>query len=82
MAYQLKSLQIDQPGSIFIIIKLFMMIRQVEGQAHGLHHPSIMLTCPCNVDPLTPFFYIVKFGSTRVYLDFLFCSKTEIVGTR
>ena len=25
----------------------------------------IMLTCPCNVDPLTPHFYIVKLGYQR-----------------
>ena len=27
-----------------------------------------MLTCPCNVHPLTPHFYIVKLGFTGVYL--------------
>ena len=31
----------------------------------------IMLTCPCNVDPLTFHFYIVKFGFTEVYTIFL-----------
>ena len=31
-----------------------------------------MLTCPCNVDPLTPHFYIVKLGFTGVYIIFLF----------
>ena len=30
-----------------------------------------MLTCPCNVDPLTPHFYIVKLGFTGVYNFFL-----------
>ena len=30
-----------------------------------------MLTCPCNVDPLTPHFYIVKPGFTVVYIFFL-----------
>ena len=40
-----------------------------------------MLTCPCNVDPLTPQFHIVKFGFTGVYIIFYFCSKTLIVGT-
>ena len=34
----------------------------------------IMLTCPCNVDPLTPNFYIVKLGFTGVNIIFLFCS--------
>ena len=28
----------------------------------------IMLTCQCNVDPLTPHFYIVKLGFTGVYI--------------
>ena len=32
----------------------------------------IMLTCPCNVDLCTPHFYIVKSGSTEVYIVFLF----------
>ena len=27
----------------------------------------IMKTCPCNVHPLTPHFYIVKLGFTGVY---------------
>ena len=29
-----------------------------------------------NYDPLKPNFYIVKLGFTRVYIIFLFCSKT------
>ena len=33
---------------------------------------NIMLTCPCNEDPLTSHFYIVKLGCTRVYIFFLF----------
>ena len=32
----------------------------------------IRITCPCNVDPLTPHFYIVKLGFTGVYIIFLF----------
>ena len=31
-----------------------------------IENTSIMLTCPCNVDPLTPHFSIVKLGFTRV----------------
>ena len=31
-----------------------------------------MLTSPCDVDPLTPHFYIVKLGFTGVYIIFLF----------
>ena len=45
----------------------------------------IMQTCPCNVYPLTPYFYIVKLGLTGALLIDLFsyfCSKTYIVGTR
>ena len=29
---------------------------------------TIMITCPCNVDPLTPYFYIVKWGFTGVFI--------------
>ena len=32
----------------------------------------IMQTCPCNVHPLKPHFYIVKVGFTGVYIIFLF----------
>ena len=32
---------------------------------------TIMLTCPCNVDPLTLHFYIVKVGFTGLYIFFL-----------
>ena len=31
-----------------------------------------MQTCPCNEDPLTPHFYIVKLGFIGVYIIFLF----------
>ena len=43
---------------------------------------DIAKTSPCNEDPLTPHLYIVKLGFTGVYIIFLFCSKTMIVGTR
>ena len=33
---------------------------------------SIRITCLCNVDPLTPHFYIVKVGFTGVSIIFLF----------
>ena len=35
---------------------------------------TIIKTCPCNVDPLTPHFYIhvVELGFTGVYIIFLF----------
>ena len=36
-----------------------------------LQYFIIMLTCPCNVHPLTPHFYIVKLGFTGVYIIFL-----------
>ena len=32
----------------------------------------IMKTCPCNVYPIEPHFYIVKLGFAGVYLFFLF----------
>ena len=37
---------------------------------------NIMITCPCNVYPLTSHFYIVKLGFTGVYIFSYFCSKT------
>ena len=39
-----------------------------------------MLTCPCNVDPLTPHFYIVKVGFTGVYIIFLFLLRNIYCG--
>ena len=32
----------------------------------------IRITCPCDLYPLTPHFYIVKMGFTGVYIIFLF----------
>ena len=34
----------------------------------------IRITCPCNVYPLTPHFYIVKLGFAGVYIFSYFCS--------
>ena len=36
----------------------------------------ITKSSPCNEDPLTPHFYIVKLGITGVYMFSCFCSKT------
>ena len=33
---------------------------------------SLTITCPCDLHPLTPHFYIVKLGFTGVYFFFLF----------
>ena len=41
---------------------------RVDTKAHLSIH--IMQICPCNVDPLTSHFYIVKFGFTGVYIMF------------
>ena len=40
--------------------------------AHTLYVHHIMQTCPYNVDPLAPHFYIVKLGFTGVYFILLF----------
>ena len=43
---------------------------------------SIMLTCLCNVEPLTTHFYIVTLGSTGVHIPLTFFAiKKENVGT-
>ena len=45
-----------------------------EGTDNGveLDHYLIRKTCPCNVYPLIPHFYIAKLGYAGVYLFFLF----------
>ena len=45
-----------------------MMNTEIKMIAHGIEN---MLTCPCDVDPLTPHFHIVNLGLTRVYIIFL-----------
>ena len=42
---------------------------------------SITKTSPCNEDPLTPSFYIVKLGFTGVIIFILIFALTLIVGT-
>ena len=46
----------------------------IVGGSHknSLARIIIRITCLCNVDPLTPHFYIVKLGFTGVYIIFLF----------
>ena len=36
-----------------------------------------MLTCPCNVDSLTPHFYIVKVGFEGIYIFLVFALKPD-----
>ena len=48
------------------------MIEAVSVCCNILVHPNIiMLTCLCNIDPLTPHFHIVKLEFTWVYIIFL-----------
>ena len=37
-----------------------------------IYEINFMLSCPCNVDPLTSHFHIVKLWFTRVYIIFIF----------
>ena len=39
---------------------------------HSEAESSIMIICLCNVDPLTPHFYIGKLGCTGLYIIVLF----------
>ena len=62
-----------------------MIKRQIERLINGALHAistarvfqakrlvkHIMITHPCNVDPLTSHFYILKLGFTGVYIFFL-----------
>ena len=45
---------------------------QLQMVIQCIYDQHIMLTCLCNVHPLTPHFYIVKLGFTGVYIIFLF----------
>ena len=60
-----------------------LQIRQLESSEDKLdnkavekwdnnHFQIITKTCPCNVNPLEPHFYIIKMGFAEVYLFFLF----------
>ena len=40
---------------------------QHDCKTYSLLTGSIRIKCPCNLHPLTPIFYIVKLGSTRIY---------------
>ena len=54
------------------------MISSAFGCVVGI---NIRITCPCDLYPLTPHFYIVKLGFTEVYYFLIFTPK-QIVGTR
>ena len=43
-----------------------------ESRGQGFEHHCITKTCPCNVYPLIPHFYIVKLGYAGECLFFLF----------
>ena len=51
-------------------VSLELMISLNKQQTSGIQ--GIRKTCPCNVYPLEPYFYIVKLGYAGVYLFFLF----------
>ena len=41
-----------------------------DSSDYSLESPCIMITCPYDLEPLTPHFYIVKLGFTGVYIIF------------
>ena len=54
----------------YLIMKKFGLKKMAKLLSHGIYLPgtlNIMQTCPCNVYPLTPNFYIAKLGCTGVY---------------
>ena len=53
-----------------------MVMTKSPKQGNTANRLSIMLTSPCNEQPLTPHFYLEKVGFTRVYIFSYFCSKT------
>ena len=46
------------------------VVSPVDGAVVILRN-GIMITCPCNIHPLTPYFYIVKLGFTGISIIFL-----------
>ena len=56
-----------------INVQLIPWLPTVEKQlANRSKINAIRITCPCELYPLTPHFYIVKLGCTGVYIIFLF----------
>ena len=53
-------------------LKLMAYLKFAEIMVLYLEETTIKITCPCNVDPLTPHFNIVKLGFTGVNIIFLF----------
>ena len=52
-----------------------------ERSAHPIGYVIFFIfrkTSPCNEDPLTPHFYIVKLGFTGVFIFSYFCSKHRL----
>ena len=46
---------------------------------HRLTKTSIRITCPCDLNPLTPHFYIIiKLGFTGVYIFSIFALKHRL----
>ena len=43
-------------------------------------YPCIRKTCPCNVYPLEPHFYVAKLGYAGIYLFFLFLLQNRDCG--
>ena len=59
--------------SVKIFIRAFHKIEyDVHRAPKNFSSLAITQTCPCNEDPFTPHFYIVKLGFTGVYIFFLF----------
>ena len=58
------NIEISDVGSTEIVLS-------TVAKAALFSHMHIMLACPCNIDPLTHNFYIVKLGVTHVYIFFL-----------
>ena len=52
-----------------VVLRVLLGTEKIYELVKFLH---IIITCPCNVDPLTPHFYVVKLGFTGVYIIFFF----------
>ena len=64
--------KIGFPMSDSSLISMLNCTNWLESAIKGKVPPFIRITCLCNIDPLTPHFYIVKLGFTGVHIIFLF----------
>ena len=65
----------EEIRKIFIWIFLSYDLNRPNIRVHMVYNVAITKTCLYNVDPLKPYFYIIKLGFTGVHIIFLISAK-------